>query len=114
MGDKHLQDIFNDVLKLVSSRCTSLLDSILALVPQSNSDYIACIYLVTAVGCTFLYGMWFMRIEYLFQMKKKKALQKKVEVEEEKEKGGVVGGGGGDTPGGLLRYRGGSTSTQKG
>lgn len=111
MGDKHLQDIFNDVLKLVSSRCTSFIDSILALVPQSNADYIACIYLVTAVGCTFLYGMWFMRIEYLFQMKKKKALLKKIEAEEEKEK---VVGGGGDTPGGLLRYRGGGNVIQKG
>jgi hypothetical protein len=107
MGDKHLQDILNDVIKLTFNKFDTFIDSILALVPQSNADYIACIYLVTAVGCTFLYGMWFMRIEYLFQVKKKKALQKKVEIEEEKEK---VGG----ETGGVLRYRGGGNIIQKG
>lgn len=88
MGDKHVSDIFNDVLQLLVHKWYTLIDSVVSLVPQSNADYIACSYLVMVTG-TFLYGMSFMRVEYLFQKRKKEAVLQVKQV----DKGGGTGGG---------------------
>lgn len=75
MAEKRVSDIFNDVLLLVESKANNAQLYLLSLIPQTNADYIASMYLLM-VAFTFLYGLWFMKVEYMFYNRRLKAQEK--------------------------------------